>query len=113
MTDPAHWNIFITLGGTFLAGVFGVGVGYQVVKSAISDHEKRLVKIELKLDNQVGLVQCDRNRLSCSSTLEKELANLAEQIETNRNVVTDFFQRIENFMGRVTQFMEKNGQRHL
>jgi len=113
MTDPSHWNIFIALGGTFLAGMFGVGVGYQVVKGAIADHEKRLVKIELKLDSQVGLMQCDRNRLSCSSTLENQLSDLSKQIETNRNVVTGYMQRIENFVGRVSQFMEKNGQGHL
>ena len=98
-----HWNLLLT----FLSGAFGVGVGYQVVKGAIADHEKRLVKVELKLEAQVGILQCDRNRLSCSNGIDARLDTLSQQIDKNREVVTDYMKRIENFVGRVDQFMDK------
>ena len=98
-----HWNLVLT----FLSGAFGVGVGYQVVKGAIADHEKRLMKVELKLEAQVGILQCDKNRLSCSNGIETRLDTLAKQIEKNREVVTDYMKRIENFVGKVEQFMSK------
>lgn len=98
-----HWNLVLT----FLSGAFGVGVGYQIVKGALADHEKRISKVELKLEGQVGSLQCDKNRLSCSNGIETRLDTLAKQIEKNREVVTEYMKRIENFVGRVDQFMDK------
>jgi hypothetical protein len=98
-----HWNLLLT----FLSGAFGVGVGYQIIKGAIADHERRLMKIEVKLEAQVGLIQCEKSRLLCSNGIATRLEDLSKQIDKNREVVTDYMKRIENFVGKVEQFMSK------
>ncbi len=138
LLDLAHWHIIIGWGITALAGAFGIGVGYADLKTDLAafKHEfrlyaaaaasaaivaseqlmsikERMSKVEGKMESQVGYDRCHDMRDECSSRLSVQLTELTRQIQANRDVVVNQMRETEKFIGRVEQFMLKNGKNNV
>ncbi len=140
--DLAHWHIIIGWIITALAGAFGIGVGYAVLKTDMASfkHEfrtykdtetaaaaaaaivaseqlttikERVAKVEGKMESQVGYDRCHDMRDECSNRMSVQIADLSRQISMNRDVVINQMRETEKFIGRVEQFMLKNGHNHV
>jgi hypothetical protein len=124
---------------TALGGAVGVGIGYatlkqgmrsvreefiihkQVVAAAaaaaaiiaseqLTTIKERAAKIEEKLEGQVGYNRCRDMREDCNRELSKQINVLATQVQENRTIVTAALNDLQKFVGRVEQFMERNGK---
>lgn len=140
MTE-SHLNMIITWGISFLAGAFGVGVGYATLKTQLKAfiHEfevykdtasaasaasaviageqlinikERVAKIEGKTESQVGYDRCRDMRDDCNRRLAVQISDLSKQVSENRHVVTTALQEIHTFIGRVDAHMTTNGKKN-
>lgn len=153
MTDLAHWQLYITWIITALAGAFGIGVGWTVLKEQVKSQraefksytesaqrefitykeaasvaataaataataaanaqslalKERLTRIEEKIDTQVGYPRCKDMRDECNTRIVSQLAEIVKQIQVNRETVLSQMKETEKFIGRVEQFMQRNG----
>jgi hypothetical protein len=134
----AHWQIYVTWIITALAGAFGIGVGYAVLKTDLSAFKnevktykdtasaaaaaaaivaseqlvsikERVSKVEDKMEFQVGYDRCKDMRGECNDRVLAQLKELNEQIKTNRETVIGQMRETEKFIGRLEQYMLKNG----
>ena len=92
---------WFSLAVTFCAGVAGVAVGYGSMQQTQKDQDRRLVKVESKIDFQVGSERCDKIREECRTMLLDALNRIEAQISKNRDYVVDQFQDIARFMGKM------------
>lgn len=142
LLDLTHWHIIIGWGITALAGAFGIGVGYAVLKTDLAafKHEfriykdtasaaaaaaaivaseqltsikERIAKVEGKTESQVGYDRCRDMRDECNNRIVSQLAELTKQVNANRETVINQMRETEKFIGRVEQFMLRNGQNHV
>lgn len=131
-------NMIFTWGGSFLAGAFGIGVGYATLReqlkaykaeflayqstataaaaaaaslaaNELSHVKERVAKIDGKLEMQVGHPMCTEMRKGCQDGISKQLSALSSQVFENRTVVTEYITALQKFVGRVELYMEKNG----
>ena len=84
-----------------LSGAFGVGMTYQLIRSSLKDHEKRITKAELKLEAQVGVPSCEKIREECSSGKQALFASAKADIETVREQMQAEFKDYRQFKGFV------------
>lgn len=139
MPDSIFLNMLVTWGGTFIAGAFGVGVGYATIReqlknfrvefenykhnanaaivaaSNISNNDmtyvkERIAKIEGKAELQVGQPRCTEMQTACQGRISDQLATLSEQVIENRDTMVDYMTSIQKFVGRVELFMERYGK---
>jgi len=96
--SPDNWIAYLI---PFLSGAAGVGVAWGVGKSNMENHEKRINKLEHKLELQVGTNRCDAMREECRDDMRGMLAEIKHEIIANRNWVVDRFQEIAKFMGKM------------
>ena len=92
---------WITILIPFLSGAAGVGVAWGVSKTNMEEHDRRINKLEEKLELQVGVNRCDQMRDECRDDLRAMLAEIKAEIIGNRNWVTDRFTEIARFMGKM------------
>jgi hypothetical protein len=133
-----HWNIYVSWIITALVGAFGIGVGYAVLKADLSSFKRefqtyvhtaasaaaaaailageqltgvkqRVDKLEDKLQLQVGYDRCKDMRSECNERIVSQLQELNRQITNNRDTVISQMRETEKFMGRVEQYLIKNG----
>jgi archaellum component FlaC len=138
MTDIAHLQVYITWVITALAGAFGIGVGYAVLKTDLAafKHEFRIFKetasaasaaaaivaseqlttikeriktVESKMELQVGYDRCRDMRSDCNDRIVAQLQELSKQVQANREVVMNQMRETEKFIGKVEALMLKNG----
>jgi len=83
----------------FVSGICGVGIGYGTIKQSLSDHSRRLDRMEEKIENQVGDERCHLMRNECQGSIVRGLNDVKQEIISNRNWVTDRFTEIARFMG--------------
>jgi hypothetical protein len=141
MTELSHWQIYITWIITALAGAFGIGVGYAVLKTDLSGFksefriyketisasaaaaasmaaqqithiEDRIERVESRIEEQVGYNRCKDMREDCNRRVVTQLSELGKAIQTNREVVIAQMRETEKFIGRVEEFMKKNGMKN-
>lgn len=139
--DVTHWQIYIGWAITALAGAFGIGVGYAVLKTDLAafKHEFRVFKetasaasaaaavivseqlttikerirtVESKMEFQVGYDRCRDMRSDCNDRIVDQLQELTRQVQQNREVVIVQMRETEKFIGKVEALMLKNGNRH-
>jgi hypothetical protein len=139
MADISHWNIYISWIITALVGAFGIGVGYAVLKTDMSGFKNefrayvhsasaaataaailateqltgvktRVEKMESKIDFQVGYDRCKDMRSDCNDRIVLQLTELSRQVAGNREAVVTQMREVEKFIGRVEQFLIKNGK---
>jgi hypothetical protein len=85
----------------FISGAFGVGMTYQLVKSRLEDQEKRLAKVEGKLEMQVGSPSCDKLREECGDQKTAMYASIKADVETVREQMQAEFKDYREFKGFV------------
>jgi len=121
-------NTLVTWIGTLLAGAVGVGVGYGTLREQIRTfkHEftsyklaqveqyvtvkERLEKMENKTEKQVGYEKCKDLRDGCVDRTAVQFTDISRQISENRQIVTAAIADLNKTIGRVEQFMLKNGR---
>ena len=95
---PDNW---ISILIPFLSGIAGVGVAWGVTKASMEDYDRRISKIEEKIDYQVGINRCDQMRETCKEDLRVLLMEIKAEVVANRNWVIQQFQEIIRFMGKM------------
>jgi hypothetical protein len=124
---------------TALGGAVGVGVGYATLKQTIKNIQlnfetfkltnaaavaaaatvaseqlttikERAAKVEGKLEGQISYDRCRDMREDCNRTISKQINELSKQVQENRTTVTDSLKELQGFVGRVEQYMERNGK---
>lgn len=92
----------------FISGAFGVGMTYQLVKSRLEDQEKRLTKVEGKLEAQVGSPSCTRMREECNTEKETMFNVLTASVEHVREQMQAEFKDYREFKGFVNARMNSS-----
>jgi hypothetical protein len=139
--NEAYLNMIITWVISFVAGAFGVGVGYATLRTQLKAfiHEfdvykdtassaaaaasviageqlinikERVSKIEGKTEAQVGYDRCRDMRDECNRRLGVQISDLSRQVSENRTIVTTALQEIHTFIGRVDAHMAVNGRKN-
>jgi len=138
MTDLSTLHMIVTWGGTFIAGAFGVGVGYATIREQLRSFKEelrnyketaaaaaaaaailaaqeltsvkeRVSRVEGKSELQVGTPRCGEMRDECQNRISSQLSELSVQVDGNREVVTEYINNLQKFVGRVERYMEENG----
>lgn len=78
-----------------------MGMTYQLVKSRLEDQEKRLTKVEDKLEVQVGSPACTRMREECNTEKETMFNVLTNSVERVREQMQAEFKDYREFKGFV------------
>ena len=96
MSTTPEW---ISIISPFLSGAIGIAAGWGITRQKVIDLERRMLRTEEKLDEQVGQLRCDRMREECRDNLMKIMCEIKKEVVDNRGYVMDKFTEIARFMG--------------
>ena len=86
----------------FVSGALGVGVAYGVLKSQINEHARRITKLELTVDMQVGEARCRIYRDDCRADLKEDIKEIKREVTAMRDWLQPRFDEIFRFIGKGT-----------
>lgn len=100
MADPISGIDIMHYTLPFFSGIFGGGVVWGMVKVKLIELDRRMARVEDRLDEQVGETRCAKMREECKRDIVVGMAEIKTEILANRTWVTDKFQEIARFMGQ-------------
>jgi hypothetical protein len=99
MADPITGLDILHYTLPFFSGIFGGGVVWGMTKVKLIELDRRMGRVEDRLDEQVGESRCTKMREECKHDITAGMADIKNEILNNRVWVTDRFQEIARFMG--------------
>lgn len=94
-----HAPEWLSIIAPFMSGAFGVGIAWGIIRQKFVEVDRRLTKMEKRIEDQVGDIRCTRMRDECKNGISDKIDEIKEEIVSNRNWVTDRFTEIARFMG--------------
>jgi hypothetical protein len=78
---------WVSIAAPFVSGAFGVGIAWGVMRQKIHEHDRRVQRIEDKLEIQVGSSRCDQMRAECRVNITEAIRDLRIEISKVRDLI--------------------------